>query len=461
MKKRQLSPIGLEKIRKRNCERFLSDARAKFGEKFDYSRVPKQYQKQKLPVEIGCPIHGFIRVVPDRHLHSQGNTGCPKCGIVMPARKRLQAGEKRFREDFVRIFGKRFVIVGEYRGSHEDIQVHCLRHAKDFLSSPTNLISGVIKHGCLECLAENRSIPQRITGAEYAKRITEKYGPQVTVSPSDYRGMNKPIKAICIEHGPFTTNSNTLYHRNIHGCMKCAKLHIGYAGNRLEQLERSEVQTHRATRIALMEVEVFGIKTYKLGVTYRPVESRYKENVKAVLFEAVLDEYDALRLEKSLHSKYHKLRDLRVFKAGMRHGKRWSGDSELYFRKAVPFMLTDLRATITEMENSKDDYWASVPKSMPPRLEIRRVDRPPGVYNQPRPVICLETLKQYPSATAAAKEIGSSQGNLTSVCNGKRGSVKGFRFAYIDEYEAGEASAVNPQRERGRDLMAKHKRKEA
>ena len=276
-----------------------------------------------------------------------------------------------------------------------------------------------------------------MTGAEYVKRIAEKYGPQISVAPSDYRGMNKPIRAVCIEHGYFTTNATTLYHRGIYGCKKCAKLHMGYAGNRLERLERGEVKSRGATRIALMEVDVFDIKSYKLGVTYRSLESRYKENVKAVLFEAVLDEYDALRLEQSLHSKHHKLRDRRVFKAGMRLGERWSGDSELYLRKAVPFILNDLHAMTAEIEKSKDDYWASVPKSMPPRLEIRRVDRPPGVYNQPRPVICLETLNQYPSATAAAKEIGSSHGNLVMVCNGKRGSVKGFRFAYVDEYEAG------------------------
>jgi hypothetical protein len=108
-----------------------------------------------------------------------------------------------------------------------------------------------------------------------------------------------------------------------------------------------------------------------------------------------------------------------------------------YLRKAVPFILADLQSMTAEIEKSKNDYWASVPKSMPPRLEIRRVDRLPGVYNQPRPVICLEIMKQYPSATSAAKENGISRGNLTLVCNGKRGSVKGFRFAYVDEYEAG------------------------
>jgi hypothetical protein len=282
-------------------------------------------------------------------------------------------------------------------------------------------------------------IPNRMTGVEYSKRIAEKYGSKITVAPSDYKGMNKPISAVCTEHGPFTVNATALYHKGIYGCMTCAKLHMGYAGNRLERLERGEVKTRRATRIALMEVEVFGIKSYKLGVTYRSLESRYKENVKAVIFEAVLDEYDALRLEQSLHAKYHGLRDLRVFKAGMRQGERWSGDSELYLAKAVPLIIHELKNVIAQIEKNKDDYWSSVPKSMPPRLEIRRVDRPPGVYNQPRPVICLDTMKRYPSASSAAQEIGSSHGNLVMVCNGKRGNVRGFRFAYVDEYEAGKA----------------------
>jgi Protein of unknown function (DUF723) len=428
--------VGMEKIRKGNCERFLRDARAKYCDKFDYSRVVEQYQKQKSRVEIGCPIHGFIQIAPDNHLRDKSNMGCPKCGINARAGKRTKAGEKRFREEFARIFGKRFVIVGEYRGAHEVIRIQCIRHRIVFGSTPTSLISGNVKHGCQECLVENRWIPQRMTGAEYVKRIAEKYGSQIIVAPSDYNGMNKPIRAVCIEHGLFTAYSSTLYYRSIYGCMKCAKLHMGYAGYRLERIERGEVQSRRATRIALMEVEVFGIKSYKLGITYRSLESRYKENVKAVMFDAVLDEYDALRLEQTLHSKYNKLRDTRVFKAGMRNGERWSGDSELYLAKAVPLIIHDLKNMIAQIEKSNGDYWSSVPKSMPPRLEIRRVDRHPGIYNQPRPVICLDTLKRYPSASAA-KEIGSSQGNLTMVCNGKRGSVKGFRFAYADEYEAG------------------------
>jgi hypothetical protein len=437
MKKPRYSHEGLEKIRKRNCERFLQDARKKFGKKFDYSRVVEQYQKQKVAVDIGCPVHGFVKVVPDRHLHDKSNTGCPKCGINMRAGKRTKAGEKKFREEFARIFGKRFIIVEEYRGAHAVIRIQCIRHRRDFPSTPTSLISGNVKHGCPECLSENKLIPNRMTGAEYVKRIAEKYGSQIIVAPSDYNGMNKPIRAVCIEHGPFTVYSSTLYYRSIYGCMKCAKIHMGYAGYRLERIERGEVQSRRATRIALMEVEVFGIKSYKLGVTYRSLESRYKENVKAVMFEAVLNEYDALRLEQSLHSKYHKLRDTRVFKAGMRNGERWSGDSELYLAKAVPLIIHDLKNMIAQIEKSNGDYWSSVPKSMPPRLEIRRVDRPPGVYNQPKPVVCLDTMKRYPSATAAAKEIGSSQGNLTMVCNGTRGHVKSLRFAYAEDYDAG------------------------
>jgi hypothetical protein len=436
MKKPRYSREGLEKIRKRNCERFLQDARTKFGKKFDYSRVVEQFQKQKVPVEIGCPVHGFLLIVPDRHLHYKSNTGCPKCGINMRAGKKSQTGEKKFREEFSRIFGERFIIVGEYRGSHENILIQCIRHRREFPSTPTNLISGTVTHGCPECLTENRLIPHKIKGKEYAKRIAEKYGSQITVTSSDYRGMDKHIKAICIEHGPFSVIARTLYHQSIYGCMKCAKLHMGYAGVRLERMERGEVNTRRATRLALMEVDVFGIKSYKLGVTYRSLESRYKENVKAVLFETVLEEYDALRLEQSLHSKYHELRDTRVFKAGMRHRERWSGDSELYLAKAVPLIIHDLKNMIAQIEKSNGDYWSSVPKSMPPRLEIRRVDRLPGVFNQPRPVICLETMKQYTSATAAAKEIGSSQGNLTMVCSGKRGHVKNLHFVYVEDYQA-------------------------
>ena len=67
-----------------------------------------------------------------------------------------------------------------------------------------------------------------------------------------------------------------------------------------------------------------------------------------------------------------------------------------------------------------------------------------GEYNQPRPVICLDTNKIYPSGTEAAREVNASQGNLSMVCLGQRGRVNGMRFAYLDDHERGTVPKFTP-----------------
>lgn len=50
-----------------------------------------------------------------------------------------------------------------------------------------------------------------------------------------------------------------------------------------------------------------------------------------------------------------------------------------------------------------------------------------------RPVICVETLERFASATEAAKAIGLR--NMTSICNACRGVHKtagGYHWAYVD-----------------------------
>lgn len=47
-------------------------------------------------------------------------------------------------------------------------------------------------------------------------------------------------------------------------------------------------------------MKIFGFKTYKIGTTYRRLETRYKEDLVKVYFEAKLKEFDALMLENLL-----------------------------------------------------------------------------------------------------------------------------------------------------------------
>jgi hypothetical protein len=184
---------------------------------------------------------------------------------------------------------------------------------------------------------------------------------------------------------------------------------------------------------------MFGIASYKLGVTYRKLETRYREALQEILFEAKLKELDALRLEQYLHAKYFEFRDERIFKAGMRKGARWGGDTELYYEKAVPLLLRDLKSHIREIQKGDPRYWDRQPELKRPEIGVRKVLFEKGIYNDPKKVICLDDKTVYASASHAAQALGVSQGNLSSVCRGERNFVKGKRFAYLSDYESGNA----------------------
>jgi hypothetical protein len=58
-------------------EVFLNRARARFGEKFDYTGIV--YKSFKTPIRIRCTIHPVkpISITPERHLQTNG--GCRFC----------------------------------------------------------------------------------------------------------------------------------------------------------------------------------------------------------------------------------------------------------------------------------------------------------------------------------------------------------------------------------------------
>jgi hypothetical protein len=64
---------------KSNVVEFLKKARAKHGERYDYSQV--FYDFAKTPVTIVCPYHGVFHQTPDSHLRGSGCSGCVSRGF--------------------------------------------------------------------------------------------------------------------------------------------------------------------------------------------------------------------------------------------------------------------------------------------------------------------------------------------------------------------------------------------
>lgn len=70
--------INKRTISKTNTlEYFVSKAKEKYGDKYDYSLV--EYVNNKTKVKIICPEHGVFEITPASHIGTNGR-GCPKCG---------------------------------------------------------------------------------------------------------------------------------------------------------------------------------------------------------------------------------------------------------------------------------------------------------------------------------------------------------------------------------------------
>jgi len=122
---------------------FVDKSKIIHFDKYDYSRVV--YERAKKHVIIGCPIHGYFKQTPDKHLHG----GCKKCANDALNIKT----SKKCKNDFV---SKAKKIHGDiydysktnYINSRKKVTVECCIHG-EFLVTPNNHLSK--KSGCPGC----------------------------------------------------------------------------------------------------------------------------------------------------------------------------------------------------------------------------------------------------------------------------------------------------------------------
>lgn len=429
------SDEAMWKKREKHKVLFYQRVKEKHGDRFDLSRA--EFVTQKTPTTFGCPKHGWFETTPDKFLRS---FGCPKCGVEERAKNKSKMACKRFYKIFKEKLADTFNLITECEGSKKPIIVECKAKGHRIETIPDRL-NIFFKNGCPTC---NRRQPTK-SQEQFIAEAKGKF-PDLDFSKTIYVGSERKITITCPIHGDQEVLVRSFFRSN-YGCTECGNAQIGYAGYRIQKLESDDPSIiPRPTRIAVMKMNIWGIETYKLGVTVRTLEARYRESLKEVYFEAVLDEIDALKLEQLLHQKYEKDKDERIFKKGMRDGERWSGDTELYFKRALKPMLADIKSHVEELAKHDLDYWKRYPELKMPSFENRVSKFNSGEYNAPRPVICLDDLMIYPSATEAAQAIGASQGNLSMTCQGKRSKCKGKRYAYLDDYENGTVPKFMPSR---------------
>jgi hypothetical protein len=179
----------------RHFKVFLNNARAKFGEKFNYRLV--DYINQSTKVLIVCPIHGEFSITPASHLGSA--TGCKSCGLEKlekHSRSRTKSTTEFIQEAQEKHKGRYDYSKTRYVGKDIKLTITCSKHG-DFDMRPNNhLTKG---QGCPDC-SGNRKLSKR----EFVRRAKEIHGDEYDYSQLQYRNMISTVVVICPKHGVFS-----------------------------------------------------------------------------------------------------------------------------------------------------------------------------------------------------------------------------------------------------------------
>ena len=203
---------------------FISKAKAKHGEYYNYSLV--EYVKSNEKIKIVCPIHGIFNQVPGSHLNG---SGCPKCGFERRANLRRST-----LSDFIKkaeqVHADRYdYSLVEYNTNYKKVKIICPEHGT-FLQKPNSHLNG---NGCPKCGSTRMGNARKTTQSDFIKKAQIKHGNKYDYSETIYEGAHAKIIIGCRMHGDFTQTAN--YHLRGSGCPECAKL------NRMEHSKPSNL----------------------------------------------------------------------------------------------------------------------------------------------------------------------------------------------------------------------------
>lgn len=184
-------------------EEFIKRARAKHGDKYDYSK--SEYVSTKLRVEIICPEHGSFWQQPNHHATGQG---CPHCG-----KKRKGFDTSKFIEIAKAKHGDKYdysKVV--YVNNKLPVIIICPIHGEQSIV-PTVHLYGT---GCAACSMEAK----KLTAEEFIRRTALVHPMRCDYSRVVMHGLEEPVEIVCPDHGVFW-RSPKFHLRTDKECPKC------------------------------------------------------------------------------------------------------------------------------------------------------------------------------------------------------------------------------------------------
>jgi very-short-patch-repair endonuclease len=138
-----------EQLQAKNTQRFLHNAKVKYGDRYDYSLV--EYNGSGNKVKIICSEHGIFEQQPANHLSSK--EGCYQCGKNR-AGKNHRMSQETFEERANNIHNNFYNYEKTtYVGAFLHVTITCPIHG-DFIIQPNDHLFH--ECGCKQCGYENR-----------------------------------------------------------------------------------------------------------------------------------------------------------------------------------------------------------------------------------------------------------------------------------------------------------------
>lgn len=267
--KRQISADAKEKNRIAGFNLWVAKSKNQFGDRYDYLSSSTEFVTQKSsPVVIRCKKHDeSFSVLPFNHLRFKSG-GCRRCDEQQASSYFLERERKKFLEFFELNLAYRLTMESEFRGMTEEMKFYCKLHKKSSAHKPTFLMNNS-GYGCIECSKDSTRNSNRLRIENVVTEFDSELPENVKILGLEFDEISRlsKVRISCEIHGEQVTTKGYLK-RSQFKCPKCGDESIGYAGHRLKALIDAN-QKGRSTYIGAMEVEVFGIKSLKVGVTIR------------------------------------------------------------------------------------------------------------------------------------------------------------------------------------------------
>ena len=192
---------------------FIARARAKHGEKYDYSATV--YTGSLNRITVTCPDHGVFTPVANSHL----KTGCKFCGFASSSAKQCMTTEE-FVTRARKLYGDKYDYSQTvYVHSLKKLTITCPKHGDFEMEGHRHLKAG----GCTKC---SGGLEQVVDTASFVRRVTAMYDGMYDYSKADYKGCGEPVIVGCRTHGDFSVTPVLHIHHRV-GCPMCTEAVTG------------------------------------------------------------------------------------------------------------------------------------------------------------------------------------------------------------------------------------------